>query len=82
MPNNSNTKQRHENWPHLDKDGNVVTGEHWAPAEPVPYYIGIRPSWLKVWHLFLVIVCGKDGEELAAKYLVPDSEAGSKKKRK
>ena len=73
--------RKHDDWPHLDKDGNVVHGEHWAPAEPVPYYVDIRPKWLKVWHLFLVVVCGKDGEELAAKYLVPESEAGSRKKR-
>lgn len=81
MPNNSNTKQRHKDWPHLDEDGKLVRGEHWVPAEPLPYYIDIRPFWLKIWHLFLVVVCGKDGEKLAAPYWVPESQAGSRKKR-
>ncbi|KKN80212.1 hypothetical protein LCGC14_0331660 [marine sediment metagenome] len=81
MPNNSETTQKHENWPYLDEEGNVVRGEYWAPADPVPYYIDIRPVWLRIWHLFLVVVCGKDGEKLADPYMVPGSEAGSRKKR-
>ncbi len=81
MDDRPQTTQKHDDWPHLDEKGNVVRGEYWAPAEPVPFYVDIRPFWLKICHWFLVKFCGKDADMLEAPYWVPESEAGKRKKR-
>lgn len=46
----------------------------WVPAQPLPYYVDIRPWWLRLWHC-LTFWRKRDYDE----YLVPQEPSAAER---